>query len=118
MVARSDTPAGSHHCSPLIPSGPSVKQVGSLTHAVLHVMDITPTLLESAGVEHPARKEASTGAPPQGTSTWPLLAGGQTAIRTDSDWLGWELFGNRAIRQGDRKLLFVSDAGPFAEPER
>ena len=31
---------------------------------------------------------------------WPLLAGREKAIRTDSDWLGWELFGNRAIRQG------------------
>jgi arylsulfatase A-like enzyme len=38
---------------------------------------------------------------------WPLLAGRETATRTDADWLGWELFGNRAIRQGDWKLLYL-----------
>ena len=38
---------------------------------------------------------------------WPLLAGREKAIRMDLDWLGWELFGNRAIRQGDWKLLYL-----------
>jgi len=93
--------------APLIVSGPGVKHEGDLTHSVLHVMDVTPTFLELAGVEHPARKEGSTVALPQGKSMWPLLAGGETAIRANSDWLGWELFGNRAIRQGDWKLLYL-----------
>jgi arylsulfatase len=93
--------------APLIVSGPGVKHEGAITDAVLHVMDVTPTFLESAGVEHPATKGRSTVAPPQGKSMWPLLAGWETAIRTDSDWLGWELFGNRAIRQGDWKLLYL-----------
>jgi len=73
-------------------------------------MDITPTLLEVAGVEHPVMKQGSVIAPPQGKSMWPLLAGRESVIRTDSDWLGWELFGNRAIRQGDWKLLFLLKA--------
>jgi arylsulfatase len=30
--------------------------------------------------------------------------------RTETDWLGWELFGNRAIRQGDWKLLYLLPA--------
>jgi len=93
--------------APLIVSGPGVKHEGGLNHSVLHVMDIVPTLLELAGVEHPARKEGTTVAPPQGKSMWPLLAGRDTAIRTNPDWLGWELFGNRAIRQGDWKLLYL-----------
>jgi arylsulfatase len=37
----------------------------------------------------------------------PLLAGREREIRTDTDWLDWELFGNRAIRQGDWKLLYL-----------
>ena len=37
----------------------------------------------------------------------PLLAGKHKQIRTDSDWVGWELFGNRAIRQGAWKLLYL-----------
>ena len=38
---------------------------------------------------------------------WPLLAGREQTVRTDLDWLGWELFGNRAIRQSDWKLLYL-----------
>ncbi len=93
--------------APLIVSGPGVKHAGAINHSVLHVMDLLPTFLESAGVEHPAKKPGSTVAPPQGKSLWPLLAGRENATRTDSDWLGWELFGNRAIRQGDWKLLYL-----------
>jgi len=93
--------------APLIVSGPGVKHQGALNHSVLHVMDMTPTFLELARVEHPANKERSTVAPPQGKSMWPLLAGRESAIRANVDWLGWELFGNRAIRQGDWKLLYL-----------
>jgi len=93
--------------SPLIVSGPGVEHAGDINHSVLHVMDIMPTFLESSGIEHPEKKQGSTVAPPQGKSMWPLLAGQQQATRTDTDWLGWELFGNRAIRQGDWKLLYL-----------
>jgi hypothetical protein len=75
--------------APLIVSGPGVKHEGAINDSVLHVMDIVPTFLQSAGVEHPAKKKGSTVAPPQGKSMWPLLAGRETATRTDSDWLGW-----------------------------
>jgi arylsulfatase len=70
-------------------------------------MDFVPTFLESAGVEHPGTRDASRFAPPQGKSMWPLLTSREQATRTDRDWLGWELFGNRAIRQGDWKLLYL-----------
>ena len=92
---------------PLIVSGPGVRHAGTINHSVLHVMDIMPTLLELAGVEHPAKEKGSQIAPPQGKSLWPLLAHRQKAIRTDSDWLGWELFGNRAIQQVNWKLLYL-----------
>jgi arylsulfatase len=93
--------------APLIVSGPGDRHEGTLNHSVLHVMDMAPTFLELAGVEHPAKKDESTVAPMQGKSMWPLLAGRQGAIRANVDWLGWELFGNRAIRQGDWKLLYL-----------
>jgi len=93
--------------APLIVSGPGVNHTGSINHSVLHVMDLMPTFLESAGVEHPAKRTGSTVALPQGKSMWPLLAGQESATRTDAEWLGWELFGNRAIRQGDWKLLYL-----------
>jgi arylsulfatase A-like enzyme len=93
--------------APLIVSGHGVQHRGAIDHSVLHVMDIVPTFLESAGVEHPGRRPGSKVALPQGKSMWPLLAGREREIRTDRDWLGWELFGNRAIRQGDWKLLYL-----------
>jgi arylsulfatase len=37
----------------------------------------------------------------------PLLGGDAKAVRTEQDWIGWELFGNRAVRQGDWKLLYL-----------
>lgn len=96
--------------APLIVSGPGVKHEGVISHSLLHVMDLMPTFLESAGVEHPAKHDDSKFAPPQGKSMWSLLADREREIRTDSDWLGWELFGNRAIRQGDWKLLYLLKA--------
>ena len=91
--------------SPLIIAGPGVKHQGMVSDALLHVTDLVPTLLDLAGAEHPSKKEGSKLAPVQGKSLSPLLAGTAEAVRTDKDWLGWELFGNRAIRQGDWKLL-------------
>lgn len=93
--------------SPLIVSGPGVKHQGTINHSPLNIMDIMPTLLELAGIEHPSRTGESQLAPLQGKSIWPLLADRQKAIRTDSDWNGWELFGNRAIRQDDWKLMYL-----------
>ena len=39
-----------------------------------------------------------------GTSWTRLLSGEVDAVRTDEDYLAWEIFGNRAVRQGDWKL--------------
>ena len=96
--------------APLIVSGPGVKHEGAINHSVLHVMDLLPTFLESAGLEHPAEQPGSQVSPPQGRSIWPLLAARESAVRTESDRIGWELFGNRAIRQGDWKLLYLLTA--------
>jgi arylsulfatase len=90
---------------PLIVSGPGVKHRGDLTPSPLHVMDLAPTFLDLAGIQHPATVAGRPVAPVQGKSMVPLLADGQNQIRTDADAIGWELFGNRAIRQGDWKIL-------------
>ena len=91
--------------SPLIISGPGVKGKGGLNKdAVLHVKDITPTILELAGIEHPSTFNGHAIKPLQGKSWVGMMDGTTTSPRTDQDWLGWELFGNRAIRQGDWKI--------------
>ena len=93
--------------APLIVAGPGVKHKGKINHSLLHVMDIVPTVLELTGVKQPSEDSAKIVAPIQGKSMLPLLAGRADAIRKETDWVGWELFGNRAIRQGDWKLLYL-----------
>jgi arylsulfatase len=94
--------------SPLIVSGPGVQGAGELNkEAILHVMDIAPTLLELAGIQHPATYKEREIAPMQGKSWVGMLTGSTQSPRTSDDWLGWELFGNRAIRQGDWKISWL-----------
>jgi len=94
--------------SPLIVSGPGVKGTGELNKkAVLHVMDIAPTILELAGIQHPATYKGHEIEPMQGKSWVGMLNGSTQSPRGPSDWLGWELFGNRAIRQGDWKISWL-----------
>ena len=73
---------------------------------MLSTVDIMPTLLEIAGAEYPQQYQGRTLATVQGRSILPLLTGATDAVRGEADWLGWELFGNRAIRQGDWKLVY------------
>ncbi|MFO0687430.1 MAG: arylsulfatase [Myxococcota bacterium] len=91
--------------SPLIVAGPGVRHAGDINTSLLHVMDIAPTLYELAGAQHPSKRPGSTITPLQGKSLVPLLTGSADSVRGDRDWVGWELFGNRAVRKGDWKIL-------------
>ena len=93
--------------APLIVAGPGVNHRGSINHSVLHVTDLVPTFIETAGIVHPSTSPGSPFASLQGKSMWPLLSGKSPSIRTPSDSIGGELFGNRAIRQGEWKLLYL-----------
>jgi arylsulfatase len=89
----------------LVVSGPNVKRPrGSINHGLMHVGDILPTLLEVAGTPYPATHNGHPLPPLMGKSWGPLLAGRTESIRTGQDYLAWEIFGNRAVRQGDWKL--------------
>jgi arylsulfatase len=89
----------------LIVSGPAVKRPkGSINHGVMHVADIMPTLLGIAGTSYP-KSRAGRDLPPLIGKTWgPVLSGQAETPRTEQDYLAWEIFGNRAIRQGEWKL--------------
>lgn len=94
--------------SPLVVSGAGVRRpAGSINHGLMHVMDVAATLLDIAGVEHPSSYNAREVAPLQGKSWTPMLTGETESPRGPEDWLGWELWANRAIRQGDWKLLWL-----------
>ena len=89
----------------LIVSGPPVKRTkGSVNHGLMHVGDIVPTLLEIAGARYPATREGREVPALMGTSWRAMLAGDVDSPRTGNDYLAWEVFGNRAVRQGDWKI--------------
>jgi arylsulfatase len=89
----------------LIVSGPVVKRdAGSINHGFMHVADIMPTLLEVAEISYPESTDSRPVPDMIGKSWADVLAGAADSPRTDNDYMGWELFGNRAIRQGSWKL--------------
>jgi len=89
----------------LIVSGPVVKRKpGSINHGFMHVADIMPTLLDVAGTEYPDSSDGRPLPAMVGKSWSDVLAGAADSPRSDNDYMGWELFGNRAIRQGNWKL--------------
>jgi arylsulfatase len=74
------------------------------------VMDIAPTVLELAGAEHPGTTyRGREVAPMRGQSLVPYLSGDAEAVHDAVTSTGWELFGRRAIRQGDWKALHLPE---------
>ncbi len=89
----------------LIVSGPVVKrEKGSINNGVMSVVDIMPTLLEVAGASYPKTVNGKEIPPLIGKSWIKVLSGKEDSPRSSQDYLAWEIFGNRAIRQGDWKL--------------
>ncbi|KAF2452370.1 alkaline-phosphatase-like protein [Lineolata rhizophorae] len=97
------------------------KQSGSILRPFCSVMDICPTVLDLAGVSHPAvngkpgtfrNREV---APMRGKSWVPYMMSGTTsgsamdAIHGESS-MGWELFGRGAVRKGKYKLVHIEPA--------
>jgi arylsulfatase len=89
----------------LIVTGPGINRPkGSVNHGLMHVADLMPTLLDIAGTGYPKAHEGRELPALLGRSWTPVLAGRTETVRTEQDYLAWETFGNRAVRQGDWKL--------------
>jgi len=89
----------------LIVSGPAVKRTkGSINHGSMNVADLMPTLLQIAGTSYPKTYKGRELPPLMGKSWGKVLAGEAESPRTDEDYMAWELFGNRALIQGEWKL--------------
>lgn len=88
--------------TPLIAYWPAgIAARGQLTNAVGHVIDLMPTCLELAGATYPQNLQGRALTPIEGRSLAPVFRGESLGLRT----LGWEHEGNRALRQGDWKLV-------------
>ena len=94
--------------SPLIVGGPGVARPGTRSDAFTHVMDVAATILDAAGVAHPGPSTKGRKVHPlRGRSILPLLSGKADVVYKDDTAVGWELFGLRAVRKGDYKLLWL-----------
>ena len=93
--------------TPLIvhwPQGIAAK--GELRHTPGHVIDVVPTLLALAGDEEPVMPK---GAPPYpGRSLVPAFAKDEAISR---DFIFWHHSGNRALREGDWKVVSSGEDG-------
>lgn len=93
--------------APMIVAGHGVSAGGRVSNALAHVTDVPATILQAANVMHPKTFEGQSVLPLQGLSLRPVLAGTRKAVRGEDQWIGGELFGNRFVRQGDWKLLWM-----------
>ena len=82
---------------------------GRMTNAETTIKDVLATLLDISGITHPGAGEfqGREVVTMQGRSIVPLLEGSIRTIREPQDYMGWELFGKRAIRQGNWKIIYL-----------
>jgi arylsulfatase/uncharacterized sulfatase len=91
---------------PLIVAGVPGAQAGGIIKSFAHVTDITPTLLEVAGVAPPpSTYRGRPVATPTGHSLLPVLRGETARVRAPGETLGYELAGNAALFRDDLKLV-------------
>jgi arylsulfatase len=90
--------------APFIMRWPAAKlNAGRIEHNGFgHVIDLMPTVLEVAGATYPTTYHDREIMPMEGCSLLPVVRG--EAV-TDRGVLCWEHEGNRAVRQGDWKLV-------------
>ena len=90
------------------PRSHPVVKAGELTDAFSSVKDISTTILDYAGVEHPMTQyKGRQIIPPSGVSMRRLFDGATANPRTEEHWVAFELFGNAFVIAGDYKVLRV-----------
>ena len=95
---------------PAFVSYPGLILPGTKNHNFMTVMDIMPTFLELAETNHPGKEYLGrTVLPMRGKSLLPDINDENVATHGDDEWMGWEVFGKRAIRLADWKLVLMEE---------
>ena len=89
--------------TPLIARWRGVIKPGTITGQVGHVIDLMPTCVELAETEYPEQYQGHEIIPVEGQSLVPIFRG---KTRQGHEILYWEWAGNRAVRQGNWKLVW------------
>lgn len=96
---------------PLVMSGPGINKQNEKTDEFTFVTDLTPTILSLAGID---KHEGSWKDAPieeiVGADFSEFLSGTESTIHSNSEAIGYELGGNRALFKGDYKLVFNRSA--------
>ena len=83
-------------------------KTGSITNTFSTVMDLAPTILEMAGVQHPAPSyQGREIVQMRGRSMLPFLTGAASSVHSADHITGWETCGRAALRCGDYKIVFI-----------
>ncbi|GAB3537624.1 arylsulfatase [Pontibacter brevis] len=97
--------------TPFIAYYPGVIQAGSVSHQPAHIIDLMATSLELAGVTYPETYKGNAIKPMEGVSMASLFNGEQWQ---GHDAIFFEHEGNRAVRQGDWKLVSIYPENKWA----
>lgn len=91
---------------PLLIAGGPVANKGGVTRAFAWATDITPTILSMAGVASPDGRFAGRPVEPiTGHDLSDLLTDNAQSVRSDDDYVGYELTGHAALFKGDYKIV-------------
>ena len=82
-----------------------IKNKGSIIQAQGHIIDIMATFLDLTKMEYPTSIGSDSITPIQGKSLLPLIQATTPNIRSLEEPLCWEHQGNKAIIQGDWKMV-------------
>lgn len=94
---------------------PTLVRPGTRSDGVGTIKDLLPTFLALAGAQHPGTAYRGREVlPVQGVSLLPLLRGEAAEVHRPDEIFGWELLGQRAVRQGNSKIVW-DRAAPEAE---
>ena len=92
--------------SAMLVAGPGIPG-GRKSDAFTYVTDIMATILDMAGLKHPATFHGRKVEALRGKSIAPLLLASQAKIHDDKAYIGGEMFGDKWMRQGDYKAAWV-----------
>lgn len=97
--------------TPMIAHWPeAIQQPNSINTSVGHVIDFMATCTELAGIEYPQTYKGQTITPLQGKS---LVGTLRTNTTLNRDYVFWEHFGSKALRQGKWKLVQLDNQSPW-----
>lgn len=89
--------------TPMIARWPHRIPARSRSDDIGHVVDFMPTFMELGHAEYPEKRHGTALPSPEGRSLVPILKGNHLPER---ETLCWYLYGNRAVRQGQWKLVW------------